>query len=120
MPLRFESILGRIRLHFFSVPISDFEINLPDPPLQGAHCIAMLKPWINVGNVGQIVQRRLGRMYAAERVGQLERPGKFYDFTRYRPEIRLQNHCCQTLAYFHYEPVFVEYKQPLQPIGGQP
>ncbi len=71
--------------------ISDFEINLPDPPLQGAHCIAMLKPWINVGNVGQIVQRRLGRMYAAERVGQLERPGKFYDFTRYRPEIRLRN-----------------------------
>ena len=71
--------------------IGDFEINVPDPPLRDAHCIAILKPWINVGNVGQIVLRRLGRMYSAERIGQIERPGKYYDFTRYRPEIRLRN-----------------------------
>ena len=71
--------------------IGEFEINLPETPLRDAHCIAILKPWINVGNVGQIVLRRLGRMYAAERVGQLERPGKFYDFTRYRPEIRIRD-----------------------------
>ena len=68
--------------------IGDFEINVPDPPLRDPHCIAILKPWINVGNVGQIVLRRLGRMYSAERVGQLDRPGKFYDFTRYRPAYR--------------------------------
>jgi len=71
--------------------IGDFEINIPDTPLRDPHCIAILKPWINVGNVGQIVLHRLGRMYAAERIGQLERPGKFYDFTRYRPEIRIRN-----------------------------
>ena len=71
--------------------IGDFEIDIPDPPLREPHCIAILKPWINVGNVGQIVLRRLGRMYAAERIGQLDRPGKFYDFTRYRPEIRLRD-----------------------------
>lgn len=71
--------------------IGDFELNIPDPPLRNAHCIAILKPWINVGNVGQIVQRRLGLMYRAERIGQLARPGKFYDFTRYRPEIRLRD-----------------------------
>ena len=71
--------------------VGDFEIDVPDPPLREPHCIAILKPWINVGNVGQIVLRRLGRMYAAERIGQLERPGKFYDFTRYRPEIRLRD-----------------------------
>ena len=70
--------------------IGEFEINVPDPPLREPHCIAILKPWINVGNVGQIVLRRLGRMYAAKRVGQLERPSRFYDFTRYRPEIRLR------------------------------
>jgi hypothetical protein len=63
---------------------------MPDPPLQDPHCIAILKPWINVGNVGKIVLRRLGKMYASERIGQLERPSKFYDFTRYRPEIRLR------------------------------
>jgi len=70
--------------------IGDFEIEMPDPPLQDPHCIAILKPWINVGNVGKIVLRRLGKMYASERIGKLERPSKFYDFTRYRPEIRLR------------------------------
>ena len=69
--------------------IGDFEIDMPDPPLQDPHCIAILKPWINVGNVGKIVLGRLGKMYGAEQIGQLDRPGKFYDFTRYRPEIRL-------------------------------
>ena len=69
--------------------IGDFEIDMPDPPLQDPHCIAILKPWINVGNVGKIVLGRLGKMYGAEHIGQLDRPGKFYDFTRYRPEIRL-------------------------------
>ena len=69
--------------------IGDFEIDMPDPPLHDPHCIAILKPWINVGNVGKIVLGRLGKMYGAEQIGQLDRPGKFYDFTRYRPEIRL-------------------------------
>jgi len=71
------------------VKIGDFEIEMPDPPLQNPHCIAILKPWINVGNVGKIVLRRLGKLYASERIGKLDRPSKFYDFTRYRPEIRL-------------------------------
>jgi hypothetical protein len=80
-------IVGRSRI----MKIGDFEIEMPDPPLQDPHCIAILKPWINVGNVGKIVLRRLGKMYASERIGQLDRPGKFYDFTRYRPTIRLRN-----------------------------
>ena len=71
--------------------IGDFEIDMPDPPLQDPHCIAILKPWINVGNVGKIVLGRLGKMYGAEQIGQLDRPGKFYDFTRYRPRIRIEN-----------------------------
>ena len=70
--------------------IGDFEIDMPDPPLQDPHCIAILKPWINVGNVGKIVLKRLGKAYGAEQIGQLDRPGKFYDFTRYRPEIRIK------------------------------
>ena len=65
--------------------IGDFEIDMPDPPLQDPHCIAILKPWINVGNVGKIVLGRLGKMYGAEQIGQLDRPCKFYEFTRYRP-----------------------------------
>ncbi|MEE8046180.1 MAG: PAC2 family protein [Dehalococcoidia bacterium] len=70
--------------------IGDFEIDMPNPPLQDPHCIVILKPWINVGNVGKIVLGRLGKMYAAESMGELDRPGKFYDFTRYRPSIRLR------------------------------
>ena len=69
----------------------DFEIEMPDPLLRDPYCIAILKPWINVGNVGKIVLRRLGKMYASERIGHLTRPSKFYDFTRYRPEIRLRD-----------------------------
>jgi len=70
--------------------IGDFEINMPDPPLQDPHCIVILKPWINVGNVGKIVLGRLSKMYASEKIGELSRPSKFYDFTRYRPSIRIR------------------------------
>tara|TARA_Y100000588_G_scaffold381794_1_gene468116 strand:+ start:1371 stop:2294 length:924 start_codon:yes stop_codon:yes gene_type:complete len=71
--------------------IGDFEIHMPDPPLEDPHCIAILKPWINVGNVGKIVLGRLDKIYGAEQIGQLDRPSKFYDFTRYRPEIRIKD-----------------------------
>ena len=68
--------------------IGHFEIEQPDPPLQSPHCIALLRPWVNVGNVGQTVLGRLARLYGAEQIGGLVRPGQFYDFTRYRPEIK--------------------------------
>lgn len=65
-----------------------FEFTPPDPPLESPHCIAMLRPWVNVGNVGQTVLGRLSRLYNGTEIGSLVRPGNFYDFTRYRPEIR--------------------------------
>ncbi len=65
-----------------------FEFTPPDPPLQSPHCIAMLRPWVNVGNVGQTVLGRLARLYNGRQIGQLVKPGQFYDFTRYRPEIK--------------------------------
>ena len=71
--------------------ISSFEIDLPEPALRSPHCIAMLQPWVNVGNVGRIVLGRLSKIYGATEIGRLERPGNFYDFTRYRPEIRWVN-----------------------------
>jgi predicted ATP-grasp superfamily ATP-dependent carboligase len=48
----------------------------------------MLRPWVNVGNVGMIVLGRLAKVYGAAEAGRIERPGRFYDFTRYRPEIK--------------------------------
>jgi hypothetical protein len=68
--------------------VGQFEIQLPDPPLQAPHCIVMLRPWVNVGNVGHTVLGRLARLYHAREIGELVRPGSFYDFTRYRPEIK--------------------------------
>lgn len=65
-----------------------FEIDIPETPLRSPHCIAMLRPWVNVGNVGRTVLGRVAKMYEAEEIGGLTRPGNFYDFTRYRPEIR--------------------------------
>lgn len=65
-----------------------FEFEIPDPPLQSPHCIAMLRPWVDVGNVGNTVLGRLAKLHNAKEIGGLTRPGMFYDFTRYRPEIR--------------------------------
>jgi len=67
--------------------VSDFEIKNLENPLRNPHCIVTLDPWINVGNVGKNVVRRLSKMYSIAHVGELLNPSKFYDFTRYRPEI---------------------------------
>jgi len=71
--------------------VADFEIEPPEPPLRAPHCVAMLRPWINVGNVGHHVVSRLARIYRADEIGRLSRPSRFYDFTRYRPEIRIES-----------------------------
>lgn len=68
-----------------------FELKPPAPALRSPHCIAMLRPWVNVGNVGMITLNRLAKTYGAEEIGRLDRPGRFYDFTRYRPEIRTED-----------------------------
>ena len=71
--------------------VADFEIEPLETPLRAPHCIAMLRPWVNVGNVGHHVLSRLARIYHANEIGRLDRPSRFYDFTRYRPEIRIES-----------------------------
>jgi len=66
-----------------------FQLEPPDPPLRSPHMVVMLRPWVNVGNVGSIVLGRLNRTFDGQEVGRLVRPGTFYDFTRYRPEMKL-------------------------------
>jgi hypothetical protein len=65
-----------------------FDFDPPEVPLRDPHAIVMLRPWINVGNVGTLVLTRLASMFQAEEVARLRRPGYFYDFTRYRPEMK--------------------------------
>ena len=71
--------------------IGAFQIDIDPASLDEPHCIASLQPWINVGNVGSIALGRLGRVFRARRAGKLARPSRFYDYTRYRPTVRLVN-----------------------------
>ena len=70
--------------------IGDFEFDEPLPELKDPHVLAVLRPWIDVGSVGSLSLRRIERHLGAKEVGRLVRPGRFYDFTRYRPKSLLR------------------------------
>ncbi|MDM8001179.1 MAG: PAC2 family protein [Dehalococcoidia bacterium] len=70
--------------------IGAFEIADPLPELRDPHALAILQPWIDVGNVGTLVLSRLESLLNASDLGRLSRPGTFYDFTRYRPVLYLK------------------------------
>ena len=64
-----------------------FELEEPLPELRRPHVFATLRPWIDVGSVGRLAFRSLERHFEAKDLGKLSRPGVFFDFTRYRPNI---------------------------------
>ena len=66
-----------------------FEINEPIPELRDPHAFAMIRPWVDVGSVGTLTLNRLERFMGSKELGRLARPGTFFDFTRYRPSMRL-------------------------------
>ena len=66
--------------------IGDFEFQEPLPEFKDPHVLAVLRPWIDVGNVGTLSLRRLERHLESKEIGRLVRPGRYYDFTRYRPK----------------------------------
>mgnify|MGYP000907683650 FL=1 len=66
--------------------IGDFELQEPLPELKDPHVLAVLRPWIDVGNVGTLTMRRLERHLESKEIGRLVKPGRYYDFTRYRPK----------------------------------
>ena len=69
--------------------VGDFELVEPVPKLFEPHVFTMIRPWIDVGNVASITLDRLERHFDAKELGRLARPGKFFDFTRYRPTIAM-------------------------------
>ena len=68
--------------------IGEFELKDPLPELNRPIAIAMLRPWIDVGRVGTLSLNILQRHLGAQELGRLAEPGKFFDFTRYRPRMR--------------------------------
>jgi hypothetical protein len=47
--------------------------------------LVALQPWIDVGSVATMTLAFIGEALEAQPLGQLARPGHFFDFTRYRP-----------------------------------
>lgn len=65
--------------------IGPFEVVDPLPPLHEPRMLVVLQPWIDVGSVGTMTLAFLGETLDAQPLAQLARPGRFFDFTRYRP-----------------------------------
>ena len=67
--------------------IGAFEIHEPIPDLREPHALAILRPWVDVNNVGTLTFDGLEARLGAKALARLNRPGDFFDFTRYRPMI---------------------------------
>ena len=71
--------------------VKAFETTEPLPELREPHAIAMMRPWVDVGSVGTTVLGRLEKYLNASELAKLAEPGRFFDFTRYRPMLRYVN-----------------------------
>ncbi len=65
--------------------IGGFELNEPLPELNEPTVFAIVRPWIDVNNVGSLTLHDLEKQLGAKELGKLAKPGHFFDFTRYRP-----------------------------------
>jgi len=71
--------------------IGCFQLSDPVPECKEPYVVACLRPWIDVNGVGTLVLRELEERYNATEMAALAEPGLFYDFTRYRPTIRIDD-----------------------------
>ncbi len=62
-----------------------FEITEPVPALKRPRVLASLKPWFDAGAGGTLCLDKTESFFNAKPLAALARPGRFYDFTRYRP-----------------------------------
>ncbi|MBI2885640.1 MAG: PAC2 family protein [Chloroflexi bacterium] len=67
--------------------LGNFTIQEPESPLRAPHALAILRPWTDVGSAGTLALNELKRVLDGQPLGQLTRPGTFFDFTRYRPTV---------------------------------
>lgn len=71
--------------------IGGFQIKEPVPECREPYALVVLRPWVDVNNVGSMLLDELEMRFSAVELGRLSRPGLFYDFTRYRPTIYLDD-----------------------------
>lgn len=70
--------------------IGAFELHEPIPELKDPYVFVTLRPWIDVNNVGSLILNGLETQFEAQELARLAKPGKFFDFTRYRPNLYLE------------------------------
>ena len=66
--------------------VGPFEL-IDVPSLSEPRMLLALQPWVDVGSVGTMALTFLEETFGGQPVGELTRPGYFYDFTRYRPTL---------------------------------
>ncbi len=67
--------------------IGAFELNEPIPELNDPYVFTILRPWIDVNHVGSLILNGLETQFEAKELARLAKPGNFFDFTRYRPNL---------------------------------
>ena len=67
--------------------IGDFEVDEPIPEPRETHALVTVRPWVDVGRAGRHALIRIERHVNATEIARIERPGRFYDFSRYRPRM---------------------------------
>jgi hypothetical protein len=88
--------------------IGAFEIHEPVPELREPHALVMIRPWVDVGSVGSLTLRQMERHFQGQQLGKLDRPGTFFDFTRYRPTVKIVGGQREMT----YPNSFINYAQP--------
>lgn len=69
--------------------IGAFELSSPLPEMNEPIAFAVLRPWIDVNSVGTLVLNELEAQFEGDELARFEKPGEFFDFTRYRPTMHL-------------------------------
>jgi hypothetical protein len=72
------------------VRVGAFDVVKPIPELNEPCVFAILWPWIDVNRVGTLVLSELETQFEAKQLARLAQPGRFFDFTRYRPTLYLE------------------------------
>ena len=67
--------------------IGSFEVDEPIPEPRETHALVTVRPWVDVGRAGRHALIRIERHLNANEIARVERPGRFYDFSRYRPRM---------------------------------
>jgi hypothetical protein len=80
----------RVGVEGEKVRVAAFEVAGPMPELNEPYAFVILRPWIDVNHVGSLVLSELEAQFDAKELARLAQPGRFFDFTRYRPTLYLE------------------------------